>query len=130
MSRQSPDYGVLASLDGDRIDLALTFHTGSAYCCYEAGCHLDLLNGKRWEWLRQDLSVLGVNLAPRFELRLVLVVEPGSLFFDFTQPEPSPRGRGWYAFAPEPARRFERVIREGEDPNAEPRVAPDCGGIK
>src|SRR5262245_15441450 len=59
-ARQPPDYGVLASLDGDRIDLALTFRAGSAYCCYEAGCHLDLLTGKRWEWLRRELSVRGL----------------------------------------------------------------------
>jgi hypothetical protein len=69
-ARQSPDYGVSASLDGAVIELTLTFRAGLAYCCYEWGCHLTLYEGKRWEWLRRELSGRGLEVPPRLELRL------------------------------------------------------------
>jgi hypothetical protein len=117
-ARQSPNFGVSACLDGAVIDMTLTFRSGSAYCCCEHGCHLDLYDGKRWERLRRALSAHGLVPAPRLELRLAVVVEAGALFFDFSRPQPSRRGRGWYAFAPEDALRYETVIAEGKEPDA------------
>jgi hypothetical protein len=100
--RQRPDYGVVACLAGDVLDVVLTFRGGSAYCCYEPGCHLPLLDGKRWDGLRRRLATAGVTTPPRMVLRLTGVVEEGALFFDFSRPDPS--HRGWYAFAPVAAR--------------------------
>ncbi len=125
-SRQAPDYGVSARLGGPVIDLALTFRAGAAYCCYEPGCHLDLFDGRRWEGLRRDLSAAGLTPPPVLELRLGVVIEAEALFFDYSRPEPSRRGRGWYAFAPAVARRFERVVREGVAADAEPAAAADA----
>ena len=113
VSRQAPDYGVSAELRESTIDLTLTFHSESPYCCYEPGCHLSLSDGRRWEWLRCELAALGLPPASRLELRLMVVVEAGAMFFDYLRPEPSPSGHCWYAFAPEPARRFAIVLREG-----------------
>jgi hypothetical protein len=120
-ARQPPDYGLSASLVGGVIDLALTFRAGSAYCCYDWGCHLALSEGKRWEWLRRELAARGVQAPDRLELRLAVVVEAGALFFDLFRPEPSPRGRGWYAFAPAEALQYQEVVTEGCRPGAEPR---------
>jgi hypothetical protein len=58
-------------------------------------------------------------------LRLAVVVESGAQFFDFGRPEPSPRGRGWYAFAPEEARRCLVVVAEGCSPGPEPSASAD-----
>jgi hypothetical protein len=122
---QRPDYGVSASLDGRVIDLTLTFCTGSAYCCYEWSCHLSLYEGKRWDWLRRELAAHGVPVPARLELRLAVVVETEALFFDWSRPEPSRRHRGWYAFAPAEAHRYQVVVAEGCNPGAEPSAVPD-----
>ena len=86
-TRQPPDYGVSASLDGGMVELTLTFRAGSAYCCCEWGCHLNLYEDKWWEWLRRELSARGVEAPPRLELRLTVVVEAGALFFEFRRPD-------------------------------------------
>lgn len=127
-ARRLADYGSSATLDGGVIDLTLTFRAGSAYCCYEWGCHLALHDGKRWDGLRRELAARGVRAPDRLQLRLTVVVEAGALFFDFWRPEPSARGRGWYAFAPEEGRRYQVVATEGYSPSAEPDGAPDRGG--
>jgi hypothetical protein len=55
-ARQSPEYGVAASLEGDVLDVVLTFKKGRAYCCMEWGCQLALFDGKRWDKLHQALA--------------------------------------------------------------------------
>jgi hypothetical protein len=125
--RQAPDYGVSARLDNAVVDLSMTFRSGSAYCCYEPGCHLNLYDGKRWGWLRRDLSALGIAPALPLELRLTVVVEAGAHFFDFSRPDSS--RRGWYVFAPEAGLGFEKVLAECVEQDGEQNVAPDCGGI-
>ncbi len=111
-TRQAPDYGVSASLEGATIGLALVFRSGSAYCCYEWSCHLNLYQGKRWGWLRRELTACGFALPAQLELRLEVIVEEGALFFDCSRPEPSRRGRGWYAFGPVEARRYQVGVTE------------------
>jgi hypothetical protein len=111
-SRRAPDYGIRASLDGSSVALTLTFRAGSAYCCCEWGCHLNLYSGKRWERLRRELSARGLVPAGRLELHLTVIVEPGALFFDFSRPDSA--RRGWYAFAPADAQRYLHVVAEGE----------------
>jgi hypothetical protein len=96
-ARQPPDYGVIAALEGSTLDMVLTFRKGSAYCCMEWGCHLPLIDGKRWHGLRRAFAAHGVTAPPRLELRLACVVEEGALFFDPNRPDPT--RRGWYAFA-------------------------------
>jgi hypothetical protein len=118
-ARQPPDYGVSARLSGGVVELLLTFRTGSAYCCHEWGCHLNLSDGKRWTWLRRELAARGVSIPNRLQLRLTVNTEAGSLCFDWARPEPSPRGRGWYAFAPAKARRYQVVVDEGCSPDPE-----------
>src|SRR5262245_29823858 len=76
--RQRPDYCVSATLTGADLDVVLTFRTGSAYCCFAWGCHLDLLNGKRWDGFRRRLRAASIEALPRMELRLTVVVESGS----------------------------------------------------
>ncbi len=125
-ARQPPDYGVSADLDGGVIDLALTFRAGSAYCCYEWGCHLNLYEGKPWSWLRRELAACGMPVPDRLELRVAAVVEAGALFFDWSRPEPSRRGRGWYAFAPVDALQYQAVVAEGSSPGTEPVLRPPC----
>lgn len=122
-ARQPPDYGVSASLHGETIDLVLTFRAGSAYCCFEWGCHLALAGGKRWERLRRELVGHKVLAMPRLVLRLTVVVESGAMFFDWSRPEPCRRGRGWYAFAPVAGHRYKVVIAEGGQGTAEAGVA-------
>jgi hypothetical protein len=117
-ARRPPDYGVSAHLDGAVVELALTFRAGSAYCCDQWGCHLNLHEGKRWEWLRRDLSARGVEVPPRLELQLAVVVEAGALFFDYRRPDRS--RRGWYEFAPAAAQRYQVVVAEGGSPAAHP----------
>ncbi|MEW6743528.1 MAG: hypothetical protein AB1486_12295 [Planctomycetota bacterium] len=92
------------------IHLTLSFRAGSAYCCSEYGCHLGLDDSRRWSWLRQELSARGFSLAERLELRLVVIVEAGTLFFDWSRPDPT--RRGWYAFARAEADRYEVVVTE------------------
>lgn len=111
--RQAPNYGVSATLKDSVIDLTLTFRSGSAYCCYESGCHLKLCDGKQWTWLHRELHVRGLATARPLELRLEIVVEAGSLFFDFTRPDSN--RRGWYDFATERDLRFQKVLIEGPE---------------
>lgn len=110
-ARQAPNYGVTASLDGSSIALTLTFRAGSAYCCTEWGCHLNLPPGKRWEGLRRELSARGLVPGERLELHLTVIIEPGALLFDWSRPDPT--RRGWYAFAPGDAHQYHRVVAEG-----------------
>jgi hypothetical protein len=110
-SRPAPAYGITASLDGPSLALTLRFCAGSAYCCCEWGCHLDLHAGRRWERLREDLVAHGLVPAERLQLRLTVIVEPGALFFDWSRPDPM--RRGWYAFAPAGARRYDVLTEEG-----------------
>jgi hypothetical protein len=120
--RQVPDYGVAASLDGNVVNLELTFRRGSAYCCYEYGCHLNLPATKRWEWLRRELANQQIAVPPRLELRLVVVIEEGALFFDLFKPDPT--RRCWYAFAPVEAHRYQASVLEAENPG-DPEAEPD-----
>ncbi len=110
-SQQTPDYGVSAGLDGGVVELALTFRTGSAYCCSEWGCHLGCSDDTWWGWLRRELSARGVEAPPHLELHLTVVVEAGALFFDFRRPDRS--RRGWYDFSPAQGHRYHHVITEG-----------------
>jgi hypothetical protein len=113
-AKEPPDYGMSATLDGGTIDLSLTFRAGSAYCCYEWGCHLNLYEGKRWGWLRRELTARKVPFPDRLELRLTVIVETGALFFDWARPEPSLRGHGWYVFAPVGAHQYTVIVAEGD----------------
>jgi hypothetical protein len=108
--RQPPDYGVVASLEGAVVALELTFRRGSAYCCYEYGCHLNLYSSRSWEWLRRELEERKIVVPPRLELRLTVVVKEGAVFFDLSKPDPT--RRGWYAFASVEARRYEASVLE------------------
>jgi hypothetical protein len=112
-SRQPPNYGVSASLDGAVVELVLTFREGSAYCCYEWGCHLNLYEGKTWEWLHRELAASGLTTPTHLQMQLTVIVEAGALFFDYARPKPSPRGRGWYDFAPVGSHRCQVVVTEG-----------------
>jgi hypothetical protein len=109
--RRRPDYRVSASLEGSTLDIALTFRAGAAYCCYEPGCHL-LLAGRQWDALRRALAAHGISTPTGFEVRLTCIVEEGALFFDFSKPDPS--RRGWYAFRPVTAYRFQVFADEGD----------------
>ena len=111
--RQAPKYVVSASLNGSVVNLTLIFCTGSAYCCHEWGCHLNLYDGKRWDWLRRELFKRGHTLPDRLDLHLEVVIEHGALFSDFSKPLPSKLGRGWYEFAQADAYRYDAVVREG-----------------
>lgn len=103
--RQSPDYGVAASLEADVLDVVLTFKKDRAYCCMEWGCHLSLHDGKRWNKLREEIADAGAIAPSRLRLHLSCKIEEGALFFDFTKPDR--RMRGWYAFAPRAAQEYE-----------------------
>jgi hypothetical protein len=111
---QRPNYGVLATLAGGILEVELTFRTGSAYCCYEWGCHVPLIDGKRWEGFRRLLAAQGIAAPPRIELRRTCVIEAGANFFDFAKPDPT--RRGWYAFAPAPAQRYQARAVEAPSP--------------
>lgn len=110
-ARQSPDYGVSASMDGGVIDVVLTFRAGSAYCCYEWGCHLNLREGKRWDWLRRELMARGLPAVAHLKMRLEAIVEAGALIFDWARPDPS--RRSWYAFATAEAHQYRVAVSEG-----------------
>jgi hypothetical protein len=90
--RQSPDYGVAASLECDVLDVVLTFKKDRAYCCMEWGCHLALFDGKRREKLHQILGDSGVVAPSRLRLQMCCKTEEGALFFDFSKPDRSRRG--------------------------------------
>jgi hypothetical protein len=110
--RRRSDYGVSARLDGNMLDVVLTFRRAAAYCCYEWGCHLALTHGqgKRWDRLRRALAAHGVAAPARLELRLSCVVEEGAMFFDFSKPDPT--RRGWYAFGPAQAHHYQARMVE------------------
>ena len=112
-TRKQPDYGVKAALDGNVLRMTLTFHSESAYCCMEWGCHLSLHDGKRWETLRRKCADLGVSTPTRFQLQLSCVVESGALFFDISRPDP--KHRGWYRFRPAEAYEYSISSTEGHD---------------
>ncbi|MCE9634309.1 MAG: hypothetical protein K8T90_01275 [Planctomycetes bacterium] len=114
-ARRPAEYGVSAAFDRGVVYLTLTFRSGAAYCCYEWGCHLGLDEVETWPWLRGELAARGVASPGLLRVRLTVVVEAGALFFDWTRPRPSARGRGWYEFAPEAARRYEEVFTEGDE---------------
>ena len=109
-TRQSPDYGVAASLEGNVLDVVLTFKKDCAYCCMESGCHLALFDGKRWDKLRHSLFESGVVAPNSLCLQLSCKIEEGAVFFDFSKPDPS--RRGWYAFAPVAAHEYKVVTVE------------------
>jgi hypothetical protein len=109
-TRQSPDYGVAATLEGNVLDVALTFKKDRAYCCMEWGCHLALFDGRRWEGLHEVLAESGVVAPPSLRLQLSCKIEEGAVFFDFSKPD---RTRwGWYAFAPVAAHDYKVVTVE------------------
>ena len=110
--RQAPNYGIDASWDGEMVNLALTFRSGSPYCCYQYGCHLNLTEGRRWDWLRRELSARSMDPPSRLRLRVTVTVEEGALFFDWSRPDSS--RRGWYAFAQEIAYQYQVVVTERE----------------
>lgn len=95
VKRVPPNYGIAASLDGNHLDVVLTFRTQAAYCCMEPGCHLALSNGKRRESLRRGLDTHDIVVPARLQLRLLGVVEEGAMFFDLSSKQIGP---GYYAF--------------------------------
>jgi hypothetical protein len=123
--RQTPDYGIGATLDGTTLDMVLTFRCGAAYCCMEWGCHLRLHNGIRWHALRRALAVHGVVAPPRFDLRLVCAIEEGAVFFDIFRPDKT--RRRWYAFAPAAAGSYQASASEAGSDD-EPSATSDRGG--
>ena len=126
-ARRPAQYGVSAEFDRGVVDLTLTFHSGAAYCCYEWGCHLGLDEVGTWPWLRGELAARGVPSPGPLRVRLTVVVEAGALFFDWTRPRPSARGRGWYEFAPAAARRYALVVSEdGDVVDAADESTPDA----
>jgi hypothetical protein len=123
--RQTPDYGVVATLAGDVLEVELTFRSGSAYCCHEWGCHVALIAGKRWDGFRRRLAAHGIAAPPRIELRRTCVIEEGAIFFDFSRPDPT--RRRWYAFAPVAAQRYQATAIEAPSPG-EPGAIVDRPG--
>jgi hypothetical protein len=107
---QSPDYGVAASLEGNVLDVVLTFKKDRVYCCMEWGCHLALFDGRRWERLHEALTQSGVVAPPSLRLQLSCKIEEGAVFFDFSKPDRN--RRGWYAFAPVAAYEYKVVTVE------------------
>ncbi len=108
-ARQLPDYGVSARLAGATVEATLTFRAGSAYCCGEWGCHVDLRPGARWEWLRRGLAEIGLAAPERLELRLPVVVEAGALLL---APRRSPACPS--AFAPAGADQYRVDVSEDQ----------------
>jgi hypothetical protein len=109
-TRQSPDYGVAASLEGNVLDVVLIFKKDRAYCCMEWGCHLALFDGRRWERLHEALAKSGIVAPPGLRLQLFCKIEEGAIFFDFSKPDRN--RRGWYAFAPVAAHDYKVVTVE------------------
>jgi hypothetical protein len=107
---QPPDYGVSASLEAGTLEMMLTFRSGVTYCCYEPGCHLGLVDGKQWDVLRRVLAAHGIAAPRSLELRLTCVVEEGAVFFDLAKPDAT--RRGWYAFQPATAHRWQVFAAE------------------
>lgn len=111
--RKPPNYGVAATLQGSSVEMILTFRSGAAYCCMEWGCHLRLIDGKRWHGLREALTAHGFSAPPRLKLRLECLIEEGAVFFDLSKPDPA--RRRWYAFAPVSAHRYLASASEADD---------------
>jgi hypothetical protein len=110
--RQSPDYGVVATLDDSILDMVLTFRSGAAYCCMEWADHLPMFLQRWWDRLRRALVAHGITPPPRLEVRLTCVIEEGALFFDLSKPGSSRQGS--YAFAPARAHRYQVSASEAE----------------
>lgn len=111
-ARQRPDYGISASFDGAAIDLNLTFRAGSAYCCGEWQCHFGLFRTRRWDKLRRELTILGLELPARLEVRVDVVIEAGALFFAPGSPR-APR-----VLVPSKAHRYRQTVAEGDRPDS------------
>jgi hypothetical protein len=108
--RQQPNYGVAASLDGNVLSMVLTFRRGSAYCCYDWGCHLDLYNKKQWKKLREALALNGVSAPAQLLFKLSCVIEEGAIFFNMLRPDPV--RKCWYEFEAVPAHHYEASTHE------------------
>lgn len=108
--QQMPNYGIIAGLAGRVLEVELTFRSGAAYCCYESGCHVSLRDGQQWNDFRGRLAAQRIAVPPRMELLLTCVIEEGAIFFDFSKPDP--KRRGWYAFAPAAAHRYQARAAE------------------
>lgn len=111
-TRQQPNYGVAASLNGNVLSMVLTFRKGSAYCCYDWGCHLEFYNKKRWKKLRDALALHGVFAPPQLHFKLSCVIEEGAIFFNMFRPDPM--RKCWYEFEAFPARHYEASTQEAE----------------
>ena len=109
-SRTTPNYGIDATLEGNVLKMALTFHSKSSYCCMDWSCHLAMHNGKRWDSLRQKCADYGVSTPAQFTLQLSCIIEPGALFFDMSRPDR--HRRGWYAFKPAEAYEYQATSTE------------------
>lgn len=108
-NRQRPNYGIIARLTDRILEVELTFRRGLTYCCYEWGCHIALRDRQRWDDFRKQLAAHNIAAPPRMELLLACVIEEGAIFFDFGKPDLN--RRGWYAFAPSAAHRYQiRVV--------------------
>jgi hypothetical protein len=108
--RLKSNYGVSASLTGDRLRVALTFRCASVYCCQEFHCHARLYSGKRWDDLRTRLTNAGISAPSRMKLHATVVIQDGAVFFDFSRPDAA--RRGGYAFAPVEESRYEVTALE------------------
>lgn len=107
--RQRPNYGIIAKMASHVLEVELTFRRDSVYCCSEWGCHVPLRDGQHWGALRRRLAAHNIVVPPRMELLLTCVIEEGAIFFDFGKSDPT--RRGWYAFAPAAAHRYQiRVV--------------------
>ena len=53
----------------------------------------------------EGLAAHGIVAPPQIEVRMTCVIEEGAVFFDFMKPDPA--RRGWYAFAPAAAHRYQ-----------------------
>lgn len=112
-ARERPEYGLSASFDGAAIDLNLTFRAGSAYCCGEWQCHFMLFPTRRWDKLRRELTILGLELPARLELRVDVVIEAGAQFFAPGSPR-APR-----VLASSKAHRYRQTVAEGDRPESQ-----------
>jgi hypothetical protein len=128
-ARQVPDYGVSALLDGNTLVVVLTFQKNAAYCCMEWGCHLPLFNGKRWDKLHRALEAHGVAAPQSLRLQLCCVIEEGAIFFDFSKPDHTKRGR--YAFAPVAAYEYQAsTVEAGSDSSSNLQVSEAFANLK
>lgn len=119
--RQPPNYGVEAHYDDGILFVTLTFRAGSAYCCYEWGCHFASPPSRRWDALRTELVKLGLTVPERMHLHAKTIIEDGAIFFDWSRPDRT--RRGWFDFAAHDAYQYEHIDVEGEigSPQADAR---------